>query len=89
MEWLEATLDTLPDSKARRTAAFKLGALSGILNERLEDLRQAESDGVPCDEPERLNEALRLAGQALASLGPVWVFADPDAFWAVAQGDAA
>ncbi|MFT8948071.1 MAG: hypothetical protein ABF876_16330 [Acetobacter aceti] len=88
VEWLNSTLDTLPDSKARRKAAFELDALSGILNERLKDLRQAESDGVPCDEPERLNEALRLTGQALASLGPVWVFADPDAFWAVAQGDA-
>lgn len=86
--WLNSTLDTLPDSEFRDAAAFELDVLFGILNERLEDLRQAASDGVPCDEPERLNEALRLTGKALSALGPVWVFADPDAFWAVAQGDA-
>lgn len=86
--WLNSMQSTLPASEARDAAAFELDVLFGILSERLEDLRQAEIADVPCDEPERLNEALELAGKALAAVGPVWIIADIDAFWCLARGDA-
>ncbi|BCI65492.1 hypothetical protein [Acetobacter aceti] len=46
--WLSSTLETLPESNARDTAAFELYVLFGVISERLEDLRQAELDRMPC-----------------------------------------
>ncbi|MBB2167260.1 hypothetical protein HLH36_02620 [Gluconacetobacter aggeris] len=82
--WLGATLGAVPDTLAKDWAVETLDHLCGVAFDHLEALRNTAACGLPADNPDELDIALRNTGEALAKIGPVWVFGDIAAVGAAA-----